>query len=95
MKRPVHFQFRLYVAGDGPSSAQAIANLDQLCREHLPERHQIEIVDVLCEPQRALIDGVMLTPLLMKLSPVPVRQIVGSLSKRDLVLQELGLPATG
>jgi circadian clock protein KaiB len=93
MKAPVRFKFRLYVAGDGPHSVQAVANLRALCREHLPERHEIEIVDVLREPQRALEDHVLLTPLLVKLSPTPVRRIVGSLSQREPLRQTLELPA--
>ena len=93
MSAPVQFQFRLYVAGDGPHSTQARANLDAICREHLPDRHTIEIVDVLRDPQRALADGVMLTPLLVKLSPAPLRKITGSLSQRARVLEALDLPA--
>ena len=92
MKTPAHFKFRLYVAGDGPNSTQAVANLHALCREHLPERHEIEVVDVLREQKRALADGVMLTPLLVKLSPAPTRKITGTLSRREPVLQALGLP---
>jgi circadian clock protein KaiB len=94
MSTPTHFKFRLYVAGDGPNSAQAVANLDAICREHLAERHEIEVVDVLREPQRALADLVMLTPLLVKLSPEPVRKITGTLSQRGPVLQALGLPSS-
>jgi circadian clock protein KaiB len=93
MSKPAHFRFRLYVAGDAPNSTQAIANLSALCREHLPEQHDIEVVDVLGEPERALADGVLLTPMLVKLSPSPIRQIVGTLSQRDPLLQALGLPA--
>ena len=93
MSTPVSFKFRLYVAGDGPHSTQAIANLRALCGEHLPQRHEIEIVDVVHEQRRALADGVMLTPLLVKLSPAPIRKIAGSLSQRDSVLQALGLSA--
>ena len=92
MSTPVHFKFRLYVAGNGPHSVRAVANLDALCREHLAERHEIEVVDVLREPQRALADLVMLTPLLMKLSPAPIRRITGTLSHREPVLRALGLP---
>ena len=93
MSRPAQFKFRLYVAGDGPNSAQAVANLNALCQECLPERHEIEVIDVLREQTRALADGVMLTPLLVKLSPAPVRKITGTLSLREPVLQALGLPA--
>ncbi|MEA3208730.1 MAG: circadian clock protein KaiB [Chthoniobacter sp.] len=91
MSKPAHFIFRLYVAGDGPHSVLAIANLDALCREQLPERHQIEVVDVFREPHRALADGVVLTPLLMRLSPTPIRKLIGTLSQRDAVVRALDL----
>lgn len=91
MSAPVIFRFLLYVAGDGPNSVHATANLHAICREHLPERHEIEVVDVLQDQERALTDGVMMTPLLVKLSPAPVRKIVGSLGQRASVLQALGL----
>jgi circadian clock protein KaiB len=93
MKKRTHFKFRLYIAGDASNSAQALANLNALCEEYLPKRHEIEVVDVLLEPERALVDGVLLTPMLLKCSPGPVRKIVGNLSRRDTVLQTLGLPA--
>ena len=93
MSKPTHFKFRLYVAGDGPNSSQAIANLNALCGKHLPDRHEIEIVDVFRESKRALSDGVVLTPMLVKLSPVPVRKIVGCLSQTKHALLALDLPA--
>ncbi len=92
MNRPARFSFRLYVAGDGPNSTQAIANLRAVCHELLSGRHDIEVVNVLREPQRALEDGVLLTPTLVKLSPAPVRRIVGSLNQREPLLHALGLP---
>jgi circadian clock protein KaiB len=85
------FKFRLYVAGDALNSAQARANLSALCRDHLAGRHQIEVVDVFREPQRALADAVFMTPTLIKLAPLPVRTIVGTLSQTQTVLQALGL----
>lgn len=91
MSDPVVYRFRLYVAGEGPNSVHATANLRDICREYLPERHEIEVVDVLRDGERALADGVMVTPLLVKLAPVPVRKIVGSLSQRVAVLQALDL----
>lgn len=46
---------------------------------------------MLLDPQRALEDRVMLTPLLVKLAPEPVRRIVGNLSQRGLFVEALGL----
>jgi len=91
MSRQVQFKFRLYVAGDALNSAQALDNLSALCREHLPDRHEIEVVDVFREPQRALADGIFMTPTLVKLAPFPARRIVGTLSRTQTVLQALGL----
>ena len=93
MSRQGMFRFRLYVAGDGLNSAQALANLTALCRAHLPQQHLIELVDVFKDPQRALADGIFLTPTLLKLSPKPVCMIVGTLSHAQPVLQALGLEA--
>ena len=91
MNRNVQFKFRLYVAGGAQNSAQALANLTALCRAHLPDRHEIEVVDVLQEAKRALADGILMTPTLVKFEPPPVRKIVGTLSQTQTVLQALGL----
>lgn len=86
------FSFRLYVAGNAWNSAQAVFNLGAVCREHLAGRHTIEVVDVFREPQRALADGIFLTPTLVKLAPVPAPiKVVGSLSQRLPLMQALGL----
>lgn len=91
MKGTVMFKFRIYVAGDALNSTQALSNLAEICREHLPDRHQIEVVDVFKDPRRALADGIFMTPTLIKLAPSPVRIIVGTLSHTQIVLPALGL----
>lgn len=93
-RRRTQFRLRLYVAGDTQNSARAIANLAAICRAHLPGRHHVEVVDVIREPARALADGVLMTPMLVKVGPGPVRRIVGTLSHTQTVLEVLGLEAT-
>jgi circadian clock protein KaiB len=82
---------RLYVAGGAPNSVQAIANLEAICRQYLKGNYQLEIVDVFEQPLRALADGVIVTPSLVKLSPLPAAQVVGNLSDKSKVLFALGL----
>lgn len=89
--RGVKFKFRLHVAGDTANSVRAIANLAALCREYLPGRSEIEIVDVFKDSSRTLADGVLLTPTLIKIAPAPIRRIVGTLSDTQAVLYALGL----
>jgi circadian clock protein KaiB len=91
MSRRALFKFRLYVAGDAVNSAQALANLVALCRAHLPDSHEIEVVDVFREPKRALADGIIMTPTLIKFAPSPALRIVGTLKQTETVLQALGL----
>jgi circadian clock protein KaiB len=90
---PAVFTFRLYVTGDAPNSLQAISNLMQICETHLPDRHEIEIVDVLLDPKRALTEAILMTPMLVTDSPYPGHRIVGTLSNTEPILQILGLGA--
>jgi circadian clock protein KaiB len=94
MSRRSTFKFRLFVATGTLNSTQAVANLNALCHAHLPGRHEIEIIDVVREPKRALAEDIRMTPTLLKLSPTPMRRIVGTLSQTQRVLDTLGLVAT-
>ena len=93
MSRRTLYKFRLYVATDTLNSTQAMANLNALCRTHLPGRHEIEIVDVFREPQRALDEGIRMTPTVLKLAPLPTKRIVGTLVDTQHILEILGLKA--
>lgn len=77
------------MAGASPNSVAAAANLAAL----LPEGAELELVDVLLQPGRALADAVLVTPMLEKRSPRPGCRIFGDLSDRALVLRTLGLTA--
>lgn len=88
MSRTVKMRFRLYIAGDAPNSVQAVANPQPICQGYLPGRPEIEVVDVVCHPRKALDYGVLLTPTVGKLFP----RVVGNLSDRTAVVEAFGLP---
>jgi circadian clock protein KaiB len=81
---------RLYVAGNAPNSVSAIANAKAICEAHLAPPYALEIVDLLRYPERALSDGIIVTPTLLKLLPLPVGRVVGNLSDTHQVLVLLG-----
>lgn len=89
--RAKSIKFRLYVADRTPNSVLAMANLAALCRTYLPGRHEIEIVDVLRRPERALADGIFMTPALVKLTPAPIVRVIGTLGRTQATLQALGM----
>lgn len=81
----------LYVAGNAPNSQLAVSNLAAICQEHLQGRFQLEVVDVLTTPLRALADGILVTPSLALLEPQPAVRIIGNLNDRNSVLHALGI----
>jgi circadian clock protein KaiB len=81
----------LYITDSGPNSVRAVANLEEICKEHLQGNFRLEIIDVLEYPLRALADGVVVTPSLAKLHPLPAATVVGNLSDRAGVLRALGI----
>ncbi len=82
-------QLRLYVAGNAPNSVRAIARARAICAEHFTA-HELEIVDMLEHPLRALADGIIVTPTLMKVRPLPVARLIGDLGDTAAVVQTLG-----
>jgi len=82
-------RLRLYVAGTAPNSLSAIANTKAICAEHFASEYELEIVDLLEEPERALADRIIVTPTLLKLLPLPAQRLIGTLSDRDVVLRTL------
>lgn len=88
--QPKHI-FRLYIAGQSANSVMAVENLKALCREILPQCHEIEIVDVLRQPEAALRERILVTPTLLRLAPGQLVRIIGNLSEREAVLALLGL----
>jgi circadian clock protein KaiB len=81
-------KLRLYVAGNAPNSLLAIANAKAICDQHFPA-HELEIVDLLKHPRRALADGIIVTPTLLKLLPIPEQRLIGNLSDTSEVLLTL------
>lgn len=91
MKQNVRFMFQLFVAEDAANSVQAVANLRAICKSHLPDSHEIEVVDVFAQPRRALAEKIFMTPTLIIVQPGPTRRLIGNLSETTTVLQTLGL----
>ena len=86
-----HYLLRLFMAGNGPNSQQALSNLRRLCREHLKGRCTIETVDVVKNFDAAVRDNILVTPALILLAPLPKVIILGNLSDRQKVLLALRL----
>jgi len=85
------YQLRLYVAGQTPKSLLAFRNLKQICEEHLHGRYELEIIDLVENPQLARGDQILALPTLVRRLPEPIKKIIGDLSNTERVLVGLDL----
>jgi circadian clock protein KaiB len=80
------YLLKLYVTGTSPRAETAIANLRRICEQELRGQYDLQIIDVLENPQVAEDDKILATPTLIKQLPPPLRRVIGDLSDKDKVL---------
>lgn len=83
------FLLKLFVTGSSSRAAVAIANLQRICEHELHGQYELQIIDVLKDPQLAEDEKILATPTLIKQLPLPLRRVIGDLSDKEKVL--LGL----
>ena len=88
---PERYRLRLYVAGATPGSANAVEAIEDICRERLEGRYELEVVDIYQLPEQARLDDIIATPTLVKTQPGPAVRVVGDLVDRERVLAVLSL----
>jgi circadian clock protein KaiB len=88
------YVMRLYVAGMGPKSIQAIDNIKRICDEYLPGRYQLEVIDIYQFPIFAKDGQIVAAPTLIKELPPPLRKLIGSMANTDRVLVGMDIKNT-
>lgn len=87
----VKYVLTLYVTGMRPSSQRAIDNIQRLCEEYLPGRHELKIIDIYQQPALAEGAQIIAAPTLVKKLPEPLRRIIGDMSDEGRVLVAMGI----
>ncbi|OEU90407.1 hypothetical protein DB35_04015 [Streptomyces abyssalis] len=86
------YAFRLYVAGESERSSAAEANLRALAGALLPGGYELDVVDVMAQPELAEEQRILATPTVVRLVPLPQLRVIGDLSDPPRVANALGLP---
>lgn len=92
--RREHYVLTLYVTGATARSLRAITHIKTVCEQYLKGRYDLEVVDIYRQPALARRDQIVAVPTLIKKLPVPLRLLVGDLSRTEQVLRGLGLAAS-
>jgi circadian clock protein KaiB len=85
------YVLRLYIAGNNPRSQAAIENVKKICEEYLKGRYELEVIDIYNDRTKNLVDLVLAAPTLIKKLPLPLRRVIGDMSRKEKVLIGLDL----
>jgi len=68
-----------------------MSNLKRVCETHLTGHYEIEVIDLVQNPQLAAGDQILAIPTLVRRLPTPLKRIIGDLSNTERVLVGLGI----
>ncbi|KAA0993450.1 circadian clock KaiB family protein [Dyadobacter aurulentus] len=87
-----HYRLRLFITGASANSVRAVINLKEICERYIRDQYTLEIVDVHQQRSIAEKEQLIALPLLVKISPLPERRLIGDMSDTAKVLKGLGIP---
>ena len=85
------YHLKLYVTATTPSSTRAVANVRRLCEKYLPDRCQLEVIDITKHPELAKDAQLIGAPTLIKNLPLPLRRFIGDMSNTEKLIVGLNL----
>ena len=88
---PQTWKLKLYIAGQTPRSWSRSRTSRRSSTSISTASYEIEVIDLLENPQLAKGDQILAVPTLVKDLPLPVRKIIGDLSNTERVLVGLDL----
>lgn len=91
MAKQQKIKLRLYIAGQTLKSVAALQNITRYCKGNLAGNYSIEVIDLLQNPQLAEGDQIFAIPTLVRKVPGSICKIIGDLSNKEKVLEELGI----
>lgn len=94
-QQKANYVLRLYVAGNSARSQAAIMNIRKVCEEYLKGHYQLEVVDIYQRPELASGEQIIAAPTLIKSLPLPLRRVIGDLTRTERILVGLDLIEAG
>lgn len=81
------YNLRLFISSQNDSAERTLSNLHQLLEERLTNPYTLKVIDIAKNPEQAVMHRVITTPTLIRVSPAPIKRIVGQLDDISRVLQ--------
>jgi len=88
--KKLRLQLRLYIAGPGIYATIAQQNIESYARA-MGIEYDLEVVDLRIHPERAPENSVVVTPTLVRQSPLPRAMLIGDLADHAKLAAALGM----
>lgn len=90
-RKNARYVLRLYIAGNNLRSQMAVDNVKKICEEYLRDRYELEVIDIYQDRTKNPVDLVLAAPTLIRKLPLPLRRIIGDMTRKEKVLVGLDL----
>jgi len=80
------YNLRLFISSDNSNAEKTLNNIHHLLEAGLINPYTLKVIDVAKNPEQAALHQVITTPTLIRVSPQPVKRIVGQLDDIPRVL---------
>jgi circadian clock protein KaiB len=88
---PRGYVLHLFVSSSDASAEQTLNSIHRLLEEGLNDLYTLKVIDVTKNPEQAAIDRITTTPTLVRVSPKPMRRIVGQLDDIQKILSIISI----
>jgi len=86
-----NYKLQLFINKNSPISVGAIENLHNICKKYVLGAYELEVIDVLEDPEKAEEAGILAIPTLIRKWPQPEIRMIGALTFQSRVLTGLGI----
>ena len=90
-RKTERYVLTLYIAGNNFRSQSAVENVKKICEEFLKGRYELNIIDIYKDHTKNPVDLVLAAPTLIKKLPLPLRKVIGDMTRKEKVLVGLDL----
>ena len=86
-KRTGSYILHLFISGNRANAERTLHTIHQVLEKGLTSPYTLKIIDIHKNPEQAEIHHISATPTLVRVSPLPVRRVVGQLDDIEQVLR--------
>jgi circadian clock protein KaiB len=83
------YVLRLFVSGHNAATEDSLKKLHQLLEQSLTHPYTLKVIDIFKHPEQAEANQISATPTLLRVSPLPVRRLVGEFNDAEKVIRIL------